>query len=353
MKIIHISDLHIGHMVNGIEREEEFYIFFKWFSQKVDKHKPDCIIIAGDIFDVYHPSNSAIKQYYDFLLSLKGKVKKVIVIGGNHDSANTLKAPKELLELIDVVVISGSKDDYYKIIEFDDFVVVGVSYLREWIVDNEDLEEGIKNIYQNLLKEAKQKYPNKKIITTAHLSVTNAQKDSEREIYIGTLESVSTDVFKGYDYVALGHIHKPQKIDNHIYYSGSVLPLSFKEKYKKKIILIENNRIKMLTIPSIRKFISLKGKFDDIITKLETIKNSFIEIELEEEVESLKLAHLKDIPLKNNSHIIKIFTPILNIEKKHLQNLTPKSLFESLLDKEDKEMIELFMEIEKEVDEDK
>jgi len=158
MKIIHISDLHIGHMVNGIEREEEFYTFFKWFSQKVDKHKPDCIIIAGDIFDVYYPPNSAIKQYYDFLLSLKGKVKKVIVIGGNHDSANTLKAPKELLELIDVVVISGAKDDYYKIVEFDDFVVVGVSYLREWIVDNENYEVGIKNIYQNLLKEAKERF---------------------------------------------------------------------------------------------------------------------------------------------------------------------------------------------------
>ncbi|NPA50463.1 MAG: exonuclease subunit SbcD, partial [Epsilonproteobacteria bacterium] len=105
MKIVHTSDLHIGHLINTIERESEFLELFDWLSQKINKLKPDAFIIAGDIFDQYFPSNSALELYYNFLLSLRDSVEKIIVVGGNHDSFKTLKAPKEILKLLNIVVV--------------------------------------------------------------------------------------------------------------------------------------------------------------------------------------------------------------------------------------------------------
>jgi exonuclease SbcD len=348
MKIIHTSDLHIGHSVNGIDRSEEFERFFEWFEKLVDEKRPDCVIVAGDVFDVYFPSNKAIEQYYDFLLSLRGKTKKVIIIGGNHDSPKTLKAPKEILKYLDVVVVSGEEDDYYEFVEFDDFVVVAVSYLREGILrkKNENLERAIFEIYQELLQKAKKKFPSKKIITTAHFSVSGAKLgESERDIYVGNLEFVSKDVFKGYDYAALGHIHKPQKISENIIYSGSPLSLSFSENYQKSVVYIENEKIKIINVPKFREFVRLKGSFDEVYEKLNEFKDAFVEIELNEIVDSQKLKLLKST--KNN--VVKIILPyVKEVGNFEVKKVTPEDIIKEIFD--EKDIIEAFYEIKKEVE---
>ena len=345
MKIIHTSDLHIGHSVNGIDRTEEFREFFEWFKNEVDSHRPDAVIVAGDIFDVYFPSNEAVKQYYDFLLSLKDKTKKVIITGGNHDSFKTLKAPKEVLKYLDVVVVSGDEEDYCEFVEFEDFVVVAVSYLRENILKkyDVDLEKAIYKLYQDKLKEAKEKYPTKKIVTTAHFSVSGASMgESERDIYVGNLEFVSKDVFDGYDYAALGHIHKPQKISDNIVYSGSPLALSFSENYTKKVVLIDEG-VKFIEVPKFREFVRLKGSFEEVKKEIKDYKDAFIEIELNEMVDNVKIKELKE-----DNHIVKITLPYKKPEKSFDKGkITPLEIAKKLFDEE---VLEEFINIQKEIE---
>jgi len=352
MKILHTSDLHIGHNFSGIDRSDEFDKFFEFLKETIQKENIDLFLISGDIFDVYFPSNSALKQYYDFLASIN---VKTIIVGGNHDSANTLKAPKELLNSMNIEVISGAEDDYLKIIELDEVVVVAIPFLREGILRkiDENLNVAIKTIYQNALKEAK-KY-NKKVIATGHLTAYGSKiGDSEREIYVGNLESVGTEIFEGYDYVALGHIHKPQKIKENIYYSGSPLSLSFSENYQKSMILLDTISwaIQKIDVPKFREFVSLEGNFIEICEKLEELKNdSFVEINLSEIPSSSDLTDIRKINL--NIHIIKIQIPYIQKEiKQEMQNLTPLNLIEEMIkdDEDIEEIIEIFKEIQKEVE---
>ncbi len=350
MKIVHTSDLHIGHLINTIERESEFLELFDWLSQKINKLKPDAFIIAGDIFDQYFPSNSALELYYNFLLSLRDSVEKIIVVGGNHDSFKTLKAPKEILKLLNIVVVSGSEDNYYEIVEFKDFVIVAVSYLRESILKKYDssLNIAIKKIYQELLLKAKKSYPNKKIVATGHLTIKGASlSDSERELYIGNIEAISSSIFKGYDYVALGHIHRAQKIDQNIFYSGSPLPLSFNENYQKKIIYIENEKVNFINVPRFREFIRLNGSFKEVLEKIKNIKNSFIEINLNEIVDSSHLKILRESP----NIIVKITLPYKNEVSLNqtIKNITPYDIVKEIF-KEEKEILKEFLEIQREVE---
>ena len=352
MKILHTSDLHIGHNFSGIDRNDEFEKFFEFLKETIKKENIDLLIVSGDIFDVYFPSNSALKQYYDFLASIN---IKTIIVGGNHDSANTLKAPKELLESMNIEVISGAEDDYCKIIELDEVVIVAVSFLREGILRkiDESLNIAIKTIYQNALKQAKKL--GKKVIATGHLTAYGSvMGNSEREIYVGNLESVGIDIFDGYDYVALGHIHKPQKIKEHIYYSGSPLSLSFTENYQKSIYILDTTswEVKKIDVPQFREFVSLSGSLIEIGEKLKELQeDSFVEINLNETVSSSDLNDVRKI--NPNIHIVKIQIPYFPREiKEQVENLTPLNILETMLkdDEELEKIVDIFKEIQKEVE---
>ncbi|WP_457560821.1 metallophosphoesterase family protein [Caminibacter sp.] len=335
MKILHTSDLHIGHQFFGIDRSNEFDEFFEWLRNLIKEKEVDVLIIAGDVFDVYNPSTTALRQYFDFLKSIKEMVKKVIVIGGNHDSPNTLKAPKSLLEEIDVEVISGAEDDYVKLIEFEDFDILAVSYLREGILSkiDENFEEAFKKIYRP---------SGKPTIATGHFTVYGSRASgSERDIYIGKIEGIGSHIFDGFSYVSLGHIHRPQEIEKGVVYSGSPLRLSFDEKYQKKVVLIDtqNFSYEFIDVPVFREFVRLKGSFEEVKEKIEKIKKeSFVEIELDEVVDSVRLDEIR----RDDLHIVKISLPFAEItsESIDVDKITPKGLIESIF-KDDEDLEEI------------
>ncbi len=339
MKILHTSDFHIGHQFFGIDRSEEFEEFFEWLRKLIKKEQIDVLLISGDIFDVYMPSSLALRQYFDFLLSLKDLVKKVIIIGGNHDSANTLLASKALLKEIDVEVISGAEDDFVKLIEFEDFDVLAVSYLRDGIIEkNGGFERAFKNIYK----------PSKKpTIAMGHLTVYGSKNSgSERDIYIGKIEGVNSEIFKDFVYTALGHIHKPQEIKKGIVYSGSPLQMSFDENYQKKVVLIDSKDFsyKFIDVPRFREFVRLKGKFEEIMEKVKILKpKTFVEIELEEIVDSVKLDELR----RENLFVVKIKLPFVEISQKNIEveKITPVNLIKEIF-KEDEDLEEILKVIE-------
>ena len=349
MKILHTSDWHIGHQVSGIDRYDEYELFFDWLRDIINKENIELLIISGDIFDVYNPSNKALEQYYDFLATLK---IKTVIIGGNHDSPKTLEAPKEVLKHINVDVISGGRENYKKIIEFDDFTLLAVSYLRENIL-GPDLLESIKEIYKISSK--------KPVIATGHMSVYGASLGGgEREIYIGKIEAVPSTLFEDFNYTALGHIHKYQKIKENIVYSGSPLQMAFDENYDKKIVIIdtEDFQTKTVTVPKFRKFIKLKGTFEEIYEEIKKHNSyelkPFAEIELRDNSSSEDIQALKEAA---DFHILKIKLPLilsqnsgLDIKAMNFDEII-KNIFEN--DEDLDEIIKIINEIKTEIKEEK
>ena len=309
MKILHTSDWHLGQNFMGRSREEEHKAFLDWLLKTIESEGVDVLIVAGDIFDTGTPSNYALELYYNFLTKLSlSSSKNIIITAGNHDSIATLKAPKQLLKALNIHVIVSGDENENEIIEiYNDNelegVVCAVPFLRDYVVrksiDAQTMDEkeksltnGIKEHYKSVFKEASVIVNGRDIpiIATGHLTTLGSKtSDSEREIYIGsTLDIDSGFLSEYFDFVALGHLHKNQKVGcDKIRYSGSPIPLSFSEtSSNKRVNIIEFNKkeinIKELDIPTFRPLLSICGDVDSIIAKLETIKDkrTWIEVNL-------------------------------------------------------------------------
>jgi len=312
MKILHTSDWHIGQKFMGKSREDEHKAFLTWVYETIKTENIDVLIVAGDIFDTGNPPNYALELYYNFLKKLVSiKNLYVIITAGNHDSISTLKAPKQLLEAMNIYVVTSGESDENELIAIYkndqlEAIVCAVPFLRDSVVreavsgqtlneKESSLNSGIKKHYIDVYNEAREliKENNIPIIATGHLTTVGSRtSESERDIYIGgTLDIGSDFLGKYFDYVALGHLHINQIVgENHVRYSGSPIPLSFSESNQKKkvnIITFEDSQvsIKELDIPLYRKLQVFKGDLESIKKELLCVedKDTWIEIHLKDE----------------------------------------------------------------------
>jgi DNA repair protein SbcD/Mre11 len=317
MKILHTADWHLGKRLEQYERTEEHQDFLNWLIDTLNGQQIDILIIAGDIFDSGSPSNTALEQYYSFLRKVKDTCcREVIIIGGNHDSISTLNAPKILLKYFNVHIIGGVPEDFTEqIIPIKntsgetELIICAVPFLRDkdirLSVPGETSEErefrikqGIYDHYNRFIEHiTTYKAEGIPVIATGHLfAAGSSTSDSEKEIHVGNLGQVTGDLFpKEFDYIALGHIHRPQLVNkmSHIRYSGSPIPLSFSESdNRKQVIILEFSKGELLKIeeyevPGTRKLIRLKGSLDTIKEKLEKLKDpgspypAWVEVQLE------------------------------------------------------------------------
>jgi exonuclease SbcD len=248
---------------------------------------------------------------------------KIIVTGGNHDSALMLDAPKEILQLLDIKVVGGATNPIVnEIVALENLVVCAVPYLRDADLRQaiegesgtsriENVRLGIKKHYDELAEICQKKYLNVPIIAMGHLYANGSiSSESEREIQIGNLASVDgNDFSKTFNYVALGHIHRPQIIggNERIRYSGSPIPLSFSEKNDQKIVIIlevSENKIQQISEVQVPKFRELKlisGTIENVKSKLIAFQNeaplkSFLEVEvIEDNFNPLIIKELNDL----------------------------------------------------------
>ena len=312
MKILHTSDWHLGQNFMGKSREEEHNSFLTWLLEIIENKNINVLIVAGDIFDTATPPNYALELYYNFLTKLSlSSCDNIIITAGNHDSIATLKAPKQLLQALNIhVITSGDKNENEVIKIFNqkklEGIICAVPFLRDYVVrqamssetlnDKEYLlSQGIKEHYKNVYKEARKLLNGKEIpiIATGHLTTVGSKtSESEREIYIGGRLDIDSDFLgKYFDYVALGHLHINQKVGSeHIRYSGSPIPLSFSESTSQKkvnIVEFENKVIKVveLEIPLYRRLLALRGDVNSILKDFENIKdkNTWIEVHLSDD----------------------------------------------------------------------
>jgi DNA repair protein SbcD/Mre11 len=300
MKILHTSDWHIGKRLYNKDTYEDHQLFFDWLTQYIHTNQIDAMIVSGDVFDMAYPSNNALQQYYEALIKIKNTCcRDVIITGGNHDSSGTLNAPRNILQHLNIHVIGGAMENKEHMIiplgnrknDSCKCVVCVIPFLRDKDIRSsvpgesyaekmQALREGLKNYYAGFSDLAKQLTDKKNIpvIATGHLFIQGAKtSESERELYIGNLVNIDSDIFPPeFDYIALGHLHRPQKADKEgrIRYSGSPIPLSFSERDdQKKVIVIEisDNQgmsINEVDIPKFRELKQFTGTFESVQQKI-------------------------------------------------------------------------------------
>ena len=252
-------------MLNEQSREGEQKRFLDWLLDQVVALEVDAVLVAGDVFDSANPPQSAEALYYDFVAELNRKSSaSLVLIAGNHDSANQLEAPKRVLKALRTHVHGAIADDpadrllLLPSAEAPKVAIALVPFLREKDLrvgksgDKEaevrkEIVVGISRVYEETAKAAKAAKMACPIIATGHLTVAGASSsESERDIHIGGLGAVDSSVFPEiFAYVALGHLHRPQSTDKagRVRYSGSPIALSFSEvDDKKEIRLLDVTR---------------------------------------------------------------------------------------------------------------
>jgi len=377
MKLLHTSDWHLGRSLYGRKRYEEFSAFLDWLAQTIEDEKVDALLVAGDVFDTSTPSNRAQELYYRFLCRVAASCcRHVVVIAGNHDSPSFLNAPRELLKAIDVHVVGNASEDPEDEVlvlcdkrDTPELIVCAVPYLRdrdirvaeagESIEDKEHkLIEGIRSHYAAVAAIAEQKRTEVgadiPIVAMGHLFTAGGQTvngDGVRELYVGSLAHVTAGIFpKCFDYLALGHLHVPQKVNSSktIRYSGSPLPMGFGEaKQQKSVCQVEFHStaasVQLVDVPVFQKLERVKGDWDGISSRIlelsATDSQAWLEVvyegdevigDLRERLEAaVSGTQMEILRIKNNRIIDRVLGQIH--EEETLDDLNVNDVFERCL----------------------
>jgi len=375
MKILHTADWHIGKKLHKHELSQDFDLFIDWLCKCIQENDVELLMISGDVFDLANPSSDARKQYYRSLLQLRNLDCKIILTGGNHDSPAMLDAPREILKELDMHVIGSLRENIEDCIipikgksgEIA-LVVAALPYLRDADLRSatdgntyedrlEAIRMGIQNTFLSAAEICKSKFSNIPAIAMGHLYAAGVESsESERDIQIGNQAAFQASQFGDFfSYIALGHIHKPQKVNGlvPIYYSGSPIPLSFSERKDEKRVLILDTDIswipESIPVPSFRKLLKLTGNLNELQTKLSgllnnSILNNLIELEMiEEKYDATKLYELDKLIQNFDSPGFEIVKSRVDFKNKlsgaaelyagtpELEDLKPKEVFLELL----------------------
>lgn len=307
MRIIHTSDWHLGQYFINKSRLKEHQRFLAWLLEQVDEHQVDAIVVAGDIFDTGSPPSYARKLYNQFIVDLQQHSCQLVILGGNHDSVATLNESTNLLACLNTYVVPSAQQDTDKQLEQQVItlnkdingnnapgcVLCAIPFIRPRDVllsqaglsaddKQQDLQQAIyehyNQIFQLALTQAQQHQPPLPIIATGHLTCVGASSsDSVREIYIGTLGAFPANRLPPADYIALGHIHQPQKVASSdvIRYCGSPIALSFDEVSNTKTVnLVEMNahqgqvNVTPIAVPVFQPMKQIKGDLASIEQQL-------------------------------------------------------------------------------------
>ena len=279
MKFIHLSDLHIGKRVNEFSMIEDQKYILKVILNIIDDEKPDGVLIAGDVYDKSVPSAEAVQLLDDFLCRLAERKLPTYIISGNHDSAERLSFGGRLMDMSGIhlsPVYNGKVEPFTLTDEYGKVNIYMLPFIKPVNVKRffpdseiESYTDAIKIAVDSMNVDEKER----NIIVT-HQFVTGASRSESEEISVGGSDNVDASVFDAFDYVALGHIHGPQKIGREsVRYCGTPLKYSFSEANHKKSVTVvemgEKGKIEIRTVPLVPKhdLREIKGKYEEILLK--------------------------------------------------------------------------------------
>lgn len=263
MRFLHLSDLHLGKRVNEFSMLEDQAYILKEILNIIDEQKVEAVLIAGDIYDKVIPSAEAVRLLDDFLTRIAARELPVFLISGNHDSAERVAFGSRLMSSRQIYLSPVFESDVEPITISDRYGEINIymlPFVKPSLVKRVYPEEEIIT-YQDAVNAAVQHMQidtDKRNVLLAHQFVTGAARCDSEELSVGGLDDVDASIFDGFDYVALGHLHGPQKIGKEtVRYSGTPLKYSFSEANQKKAAVIvdveEKGKINIQQIPLVPK----------------------------------------------------------------------------------------------------
>ena len=334
MRILHTSDWHLGQHFMGQSRQAEHRALIDWLLDQVNAHAVDAVLIAGDIFDTGAPPSYARELYNQLIARLHQAGVALLVLGGNHDSVSVLDESRDLLRHLGTQVIAATGTPAQHTVTLPlrgsdkpGCIVCALPFIRARDVQQSQagqsahdkqlaLQAAIQSTYQQvyeaalaqqaaLLQSLGHRLP---IIATGHLTTVGASSsESVREIYVGSLEAFPTNAFPPAHYIALGHIHQPQKVGGleHIRYSGSPIALGFDEaRQTKQVLLVDVGEdglqaVTPLPIPAFQAMATIRCSLAELPDALKKIAESahpqsatWLDITIEED------DYLADLPAR-------------------------------------------------------
>jgi len=400
VRFFHTSDWHLGQFFYNHSRQYEHEQFLAWLLEQIKEKQPHALLIAGDIFDVINPSSHAQKQLYQFLADAHDIAPQMqtLMIAGNHDSGYRIEQVEPLLEKYNAKTVGVIRWNDDKSLDLDRLILpiydiqknivawcVALPFLRSAEITgfNEhttNSQNAIAYLHQQLIAEAKRrKTDDQALILMSHAHMQGGEtSDSERPIIIGNEEALSTSLFDdAIDYVALGHLHKPQKVQHpHIRYSGSPIPLSFSEiNYKHQVVDVTIDKSKnenhfefeAIAIPRSIQLHKIKGELNEVMQQLKKLPSEIIEnidhreyVDIEYHTSTPPQPNLRqqfeDALPKDAYRLVRISRQYLNnennIQSEHriqLEPPTPEKLFQQIWQKKgyqaDDEVTQDFMSL--------
>lgn len=347
MKIMHLSDLHLGKRVNEFSMLEDQIYILNEIINIIDEQKPKVIILAGDIYDKPIPPAEAVEIFDDFLYKLSKRNLYVFIISGNHDSAERIAFGSRLFDKSGIYlspVYNGKilpipVDDECGDINFYMLPFIKPVHVRRFFPDAEvyTYTDALSTVISDMHIDTA-----KKNILITHQFVTGSSRTESEDVSVGGSDNVDADIFKDFDYVALGHIHRSQCCDSeYIRYCGTPLKYSFSESKDIKSITMldikEKGNIKLDFIPltPLRDMVEIKGSYNELM-----LKSFYENTSLTDDYVHITLTDEEDIP----DVITKLRVVYKNIMKLDYDNQRTKKSSEINLinDMDSKSPLELF-----------
>lgn len=347
MKIMHLSDLHLGKRVNEFSMLEDQIYILNEIINIIDEQKPKVIILAGDIYDKPIPPAEAVEIFDDFLYKLSKRNLYVFIISGNHDSAERIAFGSRLFDKSGIYlspVYNGKilpipVDDECGDINFYMLPFIKPVHVRRFFPDApiSTYTDALNTVITDMDIDN-----TKRNILITHQFVTGSSRTESEDVSVGGSDNVDANIFKGFDYVALGHIHRSQCCDSeYIRYCGTPLKYSFSESKDTKSITVidikEKGDIKLDFIPltPLRDMVEIKGSYNELM-----LKSFYENTSLTDDYVHITLTDEEDIP----DVITKLRVVYKNIMKLDYDNQRTKKSSEINLinDMDSKSPLELF-----------
>lgn len=302
MKLLHLSDLHLGKRVNEFSMLEDQKYILNQILQIVINEQVNTVLIAGDVYDKSVPSAQAVTLFDDFLTRLEALECTVLLIAGNHDSPERLAFGAHLLQKSRVYlspVFDGRLTSCTLNDEYGELDVWLMPFLKPSVVRPFYPEDTIES-YQDaaaVVLRSNPPHQGRRSILVAHQFVTGAKTGGSEELSVGGAENIDAALFAAYDYVALGHIHSPQRVGREtVRYCGSPLKYSLSEaRGTKSVTLITFNQpgeidIKLCPLTPLHDLRTIRGTYDEVTARTfyeGTATDDYLHITLTDETEVL------------------------------------------------------------------
>lgn len=313
MRLMHLGDLHFGKMVNGFSMIEDQEFVLEQIKQYIQTYRPDAVMLAGDIYDRSVPPARAVALYNQFLKDLLIELKTpVLAIAGNHDGAELIDFGHELFEAAQYYVAGNFTKIIKKVRLQDDAGPVNFYLLpfADYAVVREALNHPEIKSLNDAMKAIMEANPidsTERNVLITHAFVVGGeapeQSESEKKLVVGGKESVDATLLEHFDYVALGHLHRTQRVNSDkIRYSGSLLKYSFSEEYyHKSMTMIDLDAegeisIELLPLKPRRDMRTITGKLDELLTLEDEGQEDYLRVILTDEGELLEpMAKLRQV----------------------------------------------------------